>query len=340
MSRLQIKVGTNTFAIAGITIIAAAVSLYVVSRRKQSQGRLLDNSSTSSTDLERQFQTAVETAKTMSNSMTNGDQLMLYGLYKQALHGNCTMDKVSTYHTFLSLFDKYIYITILCVCVCFKPGTLQVVARAKYNAWGKFQNMSQTVAMKKYCEVIHHFSTGGKSIFAPNDDNDDIVYPDDNEEEEEEEMSGFGMTQSTMMGSNIQQTDNSTNTNSIHECAKEGNVSQLQLLVRDKGMDVNTLDESGQTALHFAADRGHFNCVSSLLQLGANVNASDVDGITVLQSAVIGGYVEIARILLQAGANPDQTDSDGDTPRNCIEPNDEPMIQLFQQYIPTKQNDF
>ena len=196
--------------------------------------------------------------------------------------------------------------------------------------------MSQSIARMKYCEVIDHFSTGGKSIFAPDDDNADIIYPDDDEEEDSSNkvMSGLGMTQSTMMGPTpVVATDIQRKDMSIHECANEGNVSQLETLIQEQKIkNVNIPDESGQTALHFAADRGHINCVSTLIQFGANVNASDIDGISVLQSAVIGGQVDIARLLLQSGANPDQTDNDGDTPRNSIETDDDEMIQLFKQY--------
>ena len=87
---------TNTvLAIAGITIIAA-VSLYaavaVVGRKggKQQQLKGGDNDLL----LERQFQKAAEMAKSLTN-MTNGDRLMLYGLYKQATEGDRTIEEVS-----------------------------------------------------------------------------------------------------------------------------------------------------------------------------------------------------------------------------------------------------
>eukprot|EP00560_Eucampia_antarctica_P009440 CAMPEP_0197830612 /NCGR_PEP_ID=MMETSP1437-20131217/7216_1 /TAXON_ID=49252 ORGANISM="Eucampia antarctica, Strain CCMP1452" /NCGR_SAMPLE_ID=MMETSP1437 /ASSEMBLY_ACC=CAM_ASM_001096 /LENGTH=262 /DNA_ID=CAMNT_0043433111 /DNA_START=180 /DNA_END=968 /DNA_ORIENTATION=+ len=261
--------------------------------------------------------------------MTNGDKLMIYGLYKQALEGDQSTDA---------------------------PSSLRVVAHAKYTAWGKFTGMTKEVAMTKYCEVIQHFSGGGKSVFAPDDDKADIVYPDDNSDddissendncqEQNLPISGFGMRQSTMTAlhqgsegvlSNSQDVNDSDENRNyeiempLHEYANKGNSLLLQKTI-ENGADVHKNDESGQTALHFAADKGHSHCVSLLIKAGADVNALDMDGITVLQSGVIGGHVETARLLMQAGANPDKKDKDGDSARSCIDDDDEEMINLFKK---------
>ena len=88
------KVGTtnNVLAIAGITIIAA-VSLYVAVVRKGGKQQQLKGGDNDLL-LERQFQKAAEMAKSLTN-MTNGDRLMLYGLYKQATEGDRTIEEVS-----------------------------------------------------------------------------------------------------------------------------------------------------------------------------------------------------------------------------------------------------
>ncbi|XP_034937941.1 putative ankyrin repeat protein RF_0381 [Chelonus insularis] len=52
----------------------------------------------------------------------------------------------------------------------------------------------------------------------------------------------------------------------------EYNFSILELLIQ-KDLDINTVDGSGQTALHIAADRGHIDMVRDLIINGADVNA-------------------------------------------------------------------
>jgi acyl-CoA-binding protein len=92
----------------------------------------------------------------------------------------------------------------------------------------------------------------------------------------------------------------------------------------------NDTDETGQTALHLAADRGSNKVVLKLLEHGADPNTVDNDGISVLQAAVIAGNVETARLLLEKGADPNQADHDGDTPKTCAEDEgDGEMKRLF-----------
>ena len=95
--------------------------------------------------------------------------------------------------------------------------------------------------------------------------------------------------------------------------------------------DVNESDETGQTPLHMASDKGHVECVSILIEAGADVNATDDAGISILGAAVFGENVDVVKMLLEAGADPDKKDMDGDTPRSCAEEGDsEPIQELFR----------
>lgn len=63
------------------------------------------------------------------------------------------------------------------------------------------------------------------------------------------------------------------------------------------------------TALHLAAERGHFAVARSLLRCGADVHArDDGDNATPLHWAAEGGHLAVCRLLLQAGADPNATD--------------------------------
>eukprot|EP00386_Alphamonas_edax_P001801 GDKI01005416.1.p1 GENE.GDKI01005416.1~~GDKI01005416.1.p1 ORF type:complete len:470 (-),score=60.58 GDKI01005416.1:428-1837(-) len=69
------------------------------------------------------------------------------------------------------------------------------------------------------------------------------------------------------------------------------------------GMDVDALNERGQTPLTMAAKFGYLGTVRVLIKNGANVNSTDNDGHTPLYAAVDSGNVQVVRELLKQKAN-------------------------------------
>jgi ankyrin repeat protein len=70
-----------------------------------------------------------------------------------------------------------------------------------------------------------------------------------------------------------------------------------------KGVDVNTQNWDGATALMYATASGHRSMVELLLQKGANVNTQPHNGLTALITASQYGYSEIAEMLIADSAN-------------------------------------
>ena len=72
------------------------------------------------------------------------------------------------------------------------------------------------------------------------------------------------------------------------------------------GMDPDTRDNRGMTALMMAAREGHdpdhTEIVKALLKKGADVNAKNEDGKTALMYASEGGHLTIEQLLKEAGA--------------------------------------
>lgn len=90
----------------------------------------------------------------------------------------------------------------------------------------------------------------------------------------------------------------------------EGVVSILEL-----GVDSNSQDESGNTALMFASEGGYAEIAELLLESGANSNLKDRDGNTALLYASLGGHIEVVELLLERGVtNPNVQNKDGETP--------------------------
>lgn len=72
-------------------------------------------------------------------------------------------------------------------------------------------------------------------------------------------------------------------------------------------------DNSGYTALHYAARSGHATICQVLLENGICVNERTNGGVTALHRAAMMGHNEIIQLLLKRSADPLLQDSDGKT---------------------------
>ena len=119
-----------------------------------------------------------------------------------------------------------------------------------------------------------------------------------------------------------------TTAQELIEAAYTGNINTVKSFL-EAGVDVNTQNANGETALMKAAQNGQTEIVRLLLEKGADVNivatytgplpptghddkgfpifvdlrAPDYEGYTALEKAAYGGYTEIVRLLVAAGAN-------------------------------------
>jgi ankyrin repeat protein len=95
--------------------------------------------------------------------------------------------------------------------------------------------------------------------------------------------------------------------------ASRGHEAVVSLLL-EKGAILDLKDSLGQTELHQAASSGHEAVVRLLLEKGADAAAKDGYGYTALHRAAIIGHEAVARSLLEKGANLDVKDRDGRMP--------------------------
>ena len=82
-------------------------------------------------DLKKQFEAAVANSKNLSERPDNTTMLKIYALYKQASVGDNT--------------EK-------------KPGFIDMVGRAKWDAWNGVNGVSTKDAMQQYVDLIESLS--------------------------------------------------------------------------------------------------------------------------------------------------------------------------------------
>ncbi|GJM97876.1 hypothetical protein PR202_ga14836 [Eleusine coracana subsp. coracana] len=89
----------------------------------------------------------------------------------------------------------------------------------------------------------------------------------------------------------------------------------LCLVSGQHGADVNAVDHTGQTALHWSAVRGHIQVAELLLKEGAKVDAADLYGYQMTHvAAQYGQTAFIYHIVAKWNADPDVPDNDGRSP--------------------------
>ncbi|EAU31811.1 predicted protein [Aspergillus terreus NIH2624] len=91
---------------------------------------------------------------------------------------------------------------------------------------------------------------------------------------------------------------------------ENGHKAIVRCLLGTDRVDIDARDREGLTALSWAAAKGDFNAVTTLLERGARPDNVDGEGRTPLAWATTNGHSRVARHLLkQPGVDPNTTDS-------------------------------
>ena len=99
----------------------------------------------------------------------------------------------------------------------------------------------------------------------------------------------------------------------VADAAERGDLEAVRTLLR-QGADVNTAQNDGMTALHWAAAGNDVEMAKTLLYAGAAVQATTrLGGYNPLHLASRGGHAEVARLILEAGADPNTFTTTGVT---------------------------
>jgi len=101
----------------------------------------------------------------------------------------------------------------------------------------------------------------------------------------------------------------------LMESVLRGSDAMVALLV-ERGINSNTQDNAGFSALHFAAQEYRVIAAEVLIRAGAKLELRDSFGNTPLWSAVVNsrGRGEMIKLLLKHGANPNSKNNHGKSP--------------------------
>ena len=95
---------------------------------------------------------------------------------------------------------------------------------------------------------------------------------------------------------------------------EKGNIDKVKKYL-DHGYDLNIKNDSGETPLHLASEKGYKEIVELLLKKGADPNIKNVyAGLSPLYLASVEGHKDIVELLLKYGANPNIKSDSEETP--------------------------
>jgi len=105
--------------------------------------------------------------------------------------------------------------------------------------------------------------------------------------------------------------------NAFFEAARTGNYKDIGLFL-DAGVNIESRNSDGSTALIYAVNRGLRDSCAFLLSKGANIEATGYDGMTALMYAALNDNVDLCVFLLDKGANVNARDKEGRTALRLI----------------------
>ena len=102
---------------------------------------------------------------------------------------------------------------------------------------------------------------------------------------------------------------------SLVDTSRDGNIARVRELLAIPGIDVNSTNKFGQTALMLAIDNGH-NVIARLLLAMPEINVNQIDrygGASLMRAAFKGAYFIVQILLAVQGIKVNQAESEGYT---------------------------
>ncbi|XP_074647578.1 uncharacterized protein LOC141903366 isoform X3 [Tubulanus polymorphus] len=103
-------------------------------------------------------------------------------------------------------------------------------------------------------------------------------------------------------------------TKTIHQAASAGDLKTVKKIIQLNEATVNSKDDHGLTALHYATTDGHLELVRWLCENGADLKSETPTGYSAVHLAALSGHVHCLMVLVEHGASINVTSIDDCTP--------------------------
>ena len=257
--------------------------------------------STEKVSLDAAFADAAVAVESIVKRMTSADKLRVYGLYKQATEGPCVSPK---------------------------PRLLEGMTKhAKWTAWSELGDLDSNKAKREYVALVRSLTKSQTSPTRKALPDENVVFEEDAVGDPDDIGLGgpvFSRPELPFDGPSGPGGPNAGFLDGLALACRAGDVAGARALISKKKIDFDARDEEGRTALHWAADGGHAETCSVVLEgvrlaLGADaakalVDAVDDEGQTALHYAAVVESAATCAVLIRWGADCDVLDADGETP--------------------------
>ena len=257
---------------------------------------------TEKVSLDAAFADAAAAVESIVKRMTSADKLRVYGLYKQATEGPCVSPK---------------------------PRLLEGMTKhAKWTAWSELGDLDPQTAKREYVALVRSLTRSQTLPTLPlSDEKKNVVFEEDaiRSSDDEGTLGGpvFSRPELPFDGPSGPGGPAAGFLDGLAAACRAGDVAGARALISTK-IDFDARDEEGRTALHWAADGGHAETASVVLEgvraaRGADaakalVDAVDDEGQTALHYASVVESAATCALLIRWGADCDARDADGETP--------------------------
>ena len=119
--------------------------------------------------------------------------------------------------------------------------------------------------------------------------------------------------------------------NMLHKAAQGNKPSAIVYFNKKYKIDLKSVEENQQNALHLATSSGMDNSVIFLLALGIDPNAKDKNGLTALHIAVKKNNLRIIKKLLQKGADKNIMDNKSKKTPVILAKNNPEILEIFRK---------
>lgn len=260
-----------------------------------------DENSTEKVSLDAAFADAAVAVESIVKRMTSADKLRVYGLYKQATEGPCVSPK---------------------------PRLLEGMTKhAKWTAWSELGDLDSNKAKREYVALVRSLTKSQTLPTRKALSDETVVFEEDAVRDSDDVGLGgpvFSRPELPFDGPSGPGGPNAGFLDGLALACRAGDVAGARALISKKKIDFDARDEEGRTALHWAADGGHAETCSVVLEgvrlaRGADaakalVDAVDDEGQTALHYAAVVESAATCAVLIRWGADCDVLDADGETP--------------------------